>query len=161
MLRNAGPNHIAAFYNAFHEARRSAREREDYARQQNNIRDQQTSRIMADLFSKGYQPSVELRYHDEFGRSLDQKEAFKHLSHQFHGTSPLTCAGIIMLFREITNYVTGKGSGKGKTDKRLKKIEDEKRRLAESMLDASQNVGMSSATAQQTKKRKEAGVRLA
>lgn len=29
------------------------------------------------------------------------------------------------------------------------------------MLDASQNVGMSSATAQQTKKRKEAGVRLA
>ena len=69
-------------------AKMSAREREDYARQQNNIRDQQTSRIMADLFSKGYQPSVELRYHDEFGRSLDQKEAFKHLSHQFHGTSP-------------------------------------------------------------------------
>ncbi|RYP08356.1 hypothetical protein DL764_001925 [Monosporascus ibericus] len=117
----------------------SAREREEYARQQNVIRDQQTSRLMADLFSKGYQPNVELRYHDEFGRALDQKEAFKHLSHQFHG----------------------KGSGKGKTDKRLKKIEDEKRRLAESMLDASQNVGMSSATAQQTKKRKEAGVRLA
>lgn len=69
-------------------AKMSAREREDYARQQNNIRDQQTSRIMADLFSKGYQPNVELRYHDEFGRSLDQKEAFKHLSHQFHGTSP-------------------------------------------------------------------------
>ena len=65
----------------------SAREREDYARQQNNMRDQQTSRIMADLFSKGYQPNVELRYHDEFGRSLDQKEAFKHLSHQFHGMS--------------------------------------------------------------------------
>lgn len=60
----------------------------------------------------------------------------------------------------LTMY-TGKGSGKGKTDKRLKKIDDEKRRLAESMLDASQNVGMSSATAQQTKKRKEAGVRLA
>lgn len=117
----------------------SAREREDYARQQNNMRDQQTSRQMAELFTKGYQPNVELRYHDEFGRSLDQKEAFKHLSHQFHG----------------------KGSGKGKTDKRLKKIDDEKRRLAESMLDASQNVGMSSATAQQTKKRKEAGVRLA
>lgn len=63
----------------------SAREREDYARQQNNIRDQQTSRVMADLFSKGYQPNVELKYHDEFGRNLDQKEAFKHLSHQFHG----------------------------------------------------------------------------
>ncbi|KAI1381522.1 SART-1 protein [Hypoxylon crocopeplum] len=119
--------------------RMSVREREEWQRQQNNIRDQQTSRQMVDLFNKGYQPNIELKYHDEYGRSLDQKEAFKHLSHQFHG----------------------KGSGKGKTDKRLKKIEDEKRREAQSMLDASQNVGMSSATAQQTKKRKEAGVRLA
>ncbi|KAI2620240.1 SART-1 protein [Hypomontagnella submonticulosa] len=119
--------------------RMPAREREEWARQQNNIRDQQTSRQLVDLFNKGYKPNVELKYHDEYGRSLDQKEAFKHLSHQFHG----------------------KGSGKGKTDKRLKKIEDEKRREAQSMLDASQNVGMSSATAQQTKKRKEAGVRLA
>ncbi|KAI0381487.1 SART-1 protein [Hypomontagnella monticulosa] len=119
--------------------RMSVREREEWARQQNNIRDQQTSRQLVDLFNKGYKPNVELKYHDEYGRSLDQKEAFKHLSHQFHG----------------------KGSGKGKTDKRLKKIEDEKRREAQSMLDASQNVGMSSATAQQTKKRKEAGVRLA
>ncbi|XXG97708.1 hypothetical protein Hte_004017 [Hypoxylon texense] len=119
--------------------RMSQREREEWQRQQNNMRDQQTSRQMVDLFNKGYKPNVELKYHDEFGRSLDQKEAFKHLSHQFHG----------------------KGSGKGKTDKRLKKIEDEKRREAQSMLDASQNVGMSSATAQQTKKRKEAGIRLA
>ncbi|KAI2611540.1 SART-1 protein [Hypoxylon fragiforme] len=119
--------------------RLSVREREEWARQQNNMRDQQSSRQLVDLFNKGYKPNVELKYHDEFGRSLDQKEAFKHLSHQFHG----------------------KGSGKGKTDKRLKKIEDEKRRESQSMLDASQNVGMSSATAQQTKKRKEAGVRLA
>ncbi|KAI5864244.1 SART-1 protein [Durotheca rogersii] len=118
--------------------RMSVREREEWARQQNNIRDQQTSRQLVDLFNRGYKPNVELKYHDDHGRSLDQKEAFKHLSHQFHG----------------------KGSGKGKTDKRLKKIEDEKRREAQSMLDASQNVGMSSATAQQTKKRKEAGVRL-
>ncbi|KAI1106723.1 SART-1 protein [Jackrogersella minutella] len=117
----------------------SVREREELARQQNNMRDQHTSRQLVDLFNKGYKPNVELKYHDEHGRSLDQKEAFKHLSHQFHG----------------------KGSGKGKTDKRLKKIEDEKRRESQSMLDASQNVGMSSATAQQTKKRKEAGVRLA
>ncbi|KAI1403768.1 SART-1 protein [Hypoxylon fuscum] len=119
--------------------RLSVREREEWARQQNNMRDQQSSRKLVDLFNKGYKPNVELKYHDEYGRSLDQKEAFKHLSHQFHG----------------------KGSGKGKTDKRLKKIEDEKRRESQSMLDASQNVGMSSAMTQQTKKRKEAGVRLA
>ncbi|KAH9898803.1 SART-1 family protein [Xylariomycetidae sp. FL2044] len=118
--------------------RMSVREREEWARQQNTMRDQHTSRQLADLFNRDYKPNVELKYIDDHGRSLDQKEAFKHLSHQFHG----------------------KGSGKGKTDKRLKKIEDEKRREAQSMLDASQNVGMSSATAQQTKKRKEAGVRL-
>ncbi|KAI1084432.1 SART-1 protein [Whalleya microplaca] len=119
--------------------RMSVREREEFARQQNNMRDQQTSRQMVDLFNRGYKPNVELKYHDEFGRSLDQKEAFKFLSHAFHG----------------------KQSGKNKTDKRLKKIEDEKRRESQSMLDASQNVGMSSATAQQTKKQRAAGVRLA
>lgn len=119
--------------------RMQTRDREDWQRQQNSYRDQQASRMMADLFNQGYKPNVELKYTDEFGRNLDQKEAFKHLSHMFHG----------------------KGSGKGKTDKRLKKIEDEKRRESQSILDASQNVGMSSATAQQLKKRKEAGVRLA
>lgn len=119
--------------------RMSVREREEWARRQNEMRDQQTSRQMADLFNKEYKPNVQLKYTDEHGRSLDQKDAFRLLSHQFHG----------------------KGSSKGKTDKRLKKIEDEQRRESQSILDSSQNVGMSSATAQQTKKRKEAGVRLA
>ncbi|KAH7040450.1 SART-1 protein [Microdochium trichocladiopsis] len=119
--------------------RMTVREREEYARQQNNARDLQASRQLAEIYKTSYVPNVELKYHDEFGRSLDAKEAFKHLSHAFHG----------------------KGSGKGKTDKRLKKIEDERRREAQSFLDDSQNVGMSSATAQQTKKNKQAGVRLA
>ncbi|KAJ1338225.1 SART-1 family [Microdochium nivale] len=119
--------------------RMTVREREEYARQQNNERDLRASRQLADIYKTSYVPNVELKYHDEFGRSLDAKEAFKHLSHAFHG----------------------KGSGKGKTDKRLKKIEDEKRRESQSFLDDSQNVGMSSATAQQTKKNKQAGVRLA
>ncbi|KAI1863993.1 uncharacterized protein JN550_009272 [Neoarthrinium moseri] len=119
--------------------RMSVREREDWARRQNEMRDQQSSRQMADLFNREYKPNVQLKYVDEHGRSLDQKDAFRALSHQFHG----------------------KGSSKGKLDKRLKKIEDEKRRESQSILDSSQNVGMSSATAQQTKKRKEAGVRLA
>ncbi|RGP71595.1 hypothetical protein FLONG3_7087 [Fusarium longipes] len=119
--------------------RMSVREREEYARQQNTWRDQQQSKRLAELFSAGYKPNVELKYTDDHGRSLDTKEAFKHLSHQFHG----------------------KGSGKGKTEKRLKKIEDEKRREAQSMFDASQSAGMSLAAQQQLKKRKEAGVRLA
>ncbi|TGJ85213.1 hypothetical protein E0Z10_g3546 [Xylaria hypoxylon] len=119
--------------------RMSVQEREQWARQQNNMRDQQSSRQMAELFNKDYKPSVNLKYVDEDGRVLGQKDAFKHLSHAFHG----------------------KGSGKGKTDKRLKKIEDEKRHEAQSVLDASQNVGMSSAAAHQTRTRREAGVRLA
>ncbi|KAK4133292.1 hypothetical protein BT67DRAFT_456942 [Trichocladium antarcticum] len=119
--------------------RMSVREREDWQRQQNTMRDQHQARVMDQLFREGYRPSVELRYVDGDGRSLDAKEAFKELSHQFHG----------------------KGSGKGKTDKRLKKLAEEKRRMAQSMLDASQNVGMSSAASHQTKKRREAGVRLA
>ncbi|KAI0112248.1 SART-1 protein [Nemania sp. FL0031] len=119
--------------------RMSVQEREQWARQQNNIRDQQASRQLADLFNKDYKPSVDLKYVDEDGRVLGQKDAFKHLSHAFHG----------------------KGSGKGKTDKRLKKIEDEKRHEAQSVLDASQNLGMSSAAAHQTRTRREAGVRLA
>ncbi|KAJ8113313.1 hypothetical protein ONZ43_g5182 [Nemania bipapillata] len=119
--------------------RMSVQEREQWARQQNNIRDQQASRQLAELFNKDYKPSVDLKYVDEDGRVLGQKDAFKHLSHAFHG----------------------KGSGKGKTDKRLKKIEDEKRHEAQSVLDASQNVGISSAAAHQTRTRREAGVRLA
>jgi U4/U6.U5 tri-snRNP-associated protein 1 len=119
--------------------RMSAREKEDYARQQNTYRDQQESRQLAEHFNKEYRPNVELKYTDEFGLNMNQKEAFKHLSHQFHG----------------------KGSGKQKTEKLLKKIEDEKRREAQSLLDSSQLAGMSGAVGQQLKKQRQAGVRLA
>lgn len=119
--------------------RMSAREKEEYARSQNNYRDQQESRQLAEHFNKEYKPNVELKYIDDYGRRMNQKEAFKHLSHQFHG----------------------KGSGKQKTEKMLKKIEDEKRREAQSALDGSQMGGMSGATAQQLKKQRQAGVRLA
>ncbi|KAJ3492816.1 hypothetical protein NLG97_g5129 [Lecanicillium saksenae] len=118
--------------------RMSVREREDYARQQNQWRDQQQSRRMAELFEANYKPKVELQYRDETGRELDTKDAFKHLSHHFHG----------------------KDSGNMKKLKQLKKIEDGKRHEAQSMFDASQSTGMGRATAQQLKKRKEAGVRL-
>ncbi|KAJ9149399.1 U4/U6.U5 tri-snRNP-associated protein snu66 [Pleurostoma richardsiae] len=119
--------------------RMSAREREEYARKQNAEREYKVSQIMSGIVKEGYKPTINLKYVDEFGRELDQKEAFKFMSHAFHG----------------------RGSGKGKMDKKLKKIAEEKRREAQSFLDASQNVNMTSATAQQSKKRREAGVRLA
>ncbi|KAI0264420.1 SART-1 family-domain-containing protein [Gloeopeniophorella convolvens] len=63
----------------------------------NRLRDQQEARSNLDAF-KNYKPDVNIVYHDEFGRTLDAKEAWKMLSHKFHG----------------------KGSGKMKTEKRKK-----------------------------------------
>ncbi|XP_041353215.1 U4/U6.U5 tri-snRNP-associated protein 1-like [Gigantopelta aegis] len=51
---------------------------------------------------EGYKPEVRLQYVDDSGRSMNAKEAFRQLSHRFHG----------------------KGSGKKKTEKRQKKIEE-------------------------------------
>lgn len=121
-----------------HLDRMNARDREEYARRQNAEREFKLSNIRANLLKK-HKFNIELKYVDDQGRHLNQKEAFKELSHQFHG----------------------KTSGKGKTDKKLSKIEQEKSRIAKSIFDASGEAGISSATAQQTKKRKEAGVRLA
>ena len=116
----------------------SAREREEYARYENKQRDQIESRIMTDIFNREYKPDVQLKYVDEFGRNMSQKEAFKHLSHQFHG----------------------KGSGKQKTEKQLKKIEDEKKRESQSILDSSEAKGMNNAMGATAKKNRQAGVRL-
>lgn len=51
----------------------------------------------------GYKPDVKLEYVDDEGRKLNAKEAFRYLSHKFHG----------------------KGSGKNKTEKRMKKWNEE------------------------------------
>ncbi|KAJ5959252.1 uncharacterized protein N7479_006402 [Penicillium vulpinum] len=118
--------------------RMSAREREEHARWENKQRDQQEARHMADVFNREYKPDVQLRYVDEFGRNMNQKEAFKQLSHQFHG----------------------KGSGKGKTEKRLKKVEEEKKREAMPTLDGSQQTGMNTVMGTAARKNRQAGVRL-
>ncbi|KAL5634458.1 hypothetical protein ACGC1H_002497 [Rhizoctonia solani] len=74
---------------------------------ENRVRDQQEARDTMDSF-KDYKPDVELRYYDDTGRELDTKEAWKALSHRFHG----------------------KGSGRAKMEKRMKKIAEEKKRQA-------------------------------
>jgi len=74
---------------------------------ENRVREQQDARAGVDLF-KNYKPDINIVYYDEFGRSLTPKEAWKALSHKFHG----------------------KGSGKMKTEKRLKKIAEEKKKEA-------------------------------
>ena len=52
---------------------------------------------------KDYKPKVEIEYVDDRGRLLSSKEAFRKLSHRFHG----------------------KGSGKTKQEKRMKKSKEE------------------------------------
>lgn len=118
--------------------RMSAREREEHARWENKQRDQQEARHMAEVFNREYKPGFRLQYPDEFGRQMNPKEAFKHMSHEFHG----------------------KGSGKMKTEKRLKKIDEEKKRESMSTLDSSQNTGMNTAVGTAARKNRQAGVRL-
>lgn len=73
----------------------------------NRLREQQEARDNMEAF-KNYKPDVNIVYYDEFGRALTPKEAWKALSHKFHG----------------------KGSGKMKTEKRLKKIAEEQKQAA-------------------------------
>lgn len=115
----------------------SNRDRENQARQQNDQREQYIARLLAEKFNKEYRPDVQLRYNDEYGRSMNQKEAFKHLSHMFHG----------------------KGSGKQKTEKRLKKIEDERKESSKGMLSVDER-GMTNVQGRESKRQKTAGVRL-
>ena len=50
-----------------------------------------------------YQPKIKLDYQDDSGRTMtDKKEIFRYISHKFHG----------------------KGSGKGKTEKRMQKLQE-------------------------------------
>ncbi|KAK3215150.1 hypothetical protein GRF29_19g2373752 [Pseudopithomyces chartarum] len=115
----------------------SAREREELNHRRNADAEKNVSRKLADIFNKEYRPTFELTHTDEHGRVLNEKEAFKLLSHQFHG----------------------KGSGNTKTKKHLEKIDQEKRKIAEHSLDTRAG-GLSNAQDQQAKKNKFAGVRL-
>jgi U4/U6.U5 tri-snRNP-associated protein 1 len=76
----------------------------DQAQQEyeNRLREQQEAREQMEMF-KNYKPNLSYR-HNEHGRKLSMKEAWKALSRKFHG----------------------KRSGKMKTEKRLKKIVEEK-----------------------------------
>ncbi|KAF8071950.1 SART-1 family-domain-containing protein [Lyophyllum atratum] len=94
---------------------------------ENRMREQQEARDNLDAF-KNYKPDVNIVYYDEFGRSLTPKEAWKALSHKFHG----------------------KGSGKMKTEKRLKKIAEEQKQAA--MVSGDTPLSMNSAFQQRQQK---------
>jgi len=72
--------------------------------EKNRKRERYSGGMVTEFSEKtSYKPEVKLDYVDDGGRSLCAKEAFRQLSHRFHG----------------------KGSGKKKTEKRSKKVEEE------------------------------------
>ena len=68
------------------------------------VREQNEARDALEMY-KNYKPDINIVYHDEFGREMTPKEAWKSLSHKFHG----------------------KTSGRMKTEKRLKRIAEEQK----------------------------------
>ena len=80
-----------------------SRDRE-YERQREREREREFSRFTSDFpEKKGYVPNVTIEYVDDHGRILNTKEAFRYMSHKFHG----------------------RGSGRKKTERRIKKLQDE------------------------------------
>nr|KAH9509150.1 U4/U6.U5 tri-snRNP-associated protein 1 [Bulinus truncatus] len=72
--------------------------------EKNRKRDRYQGGMITEFKEKdSYKPDVKLDYVDDSGRNMCAKEAFRQLSHRFHG----------------------KGSGKKKTEKRGKKVEEE------------------------------------
>ncbi|OCF38162.1 U4/U6.U5 tri-snRNP-associated protein 1 [Kwoniella heveanensis BCC8398] len=98
---------------------------------ENRMREQQEARDALEAY-KTYKPDINIVYHDEFGRVMTPKEAWKSLSHKFHG----------------------KTSGRMKTEKRLKKIAEERKQLTMNATDTP--LGMTDAFARRQQKTGEA-----
>lgn len=87
------------------------REREREREEERRLRD-------FELAMQDYKPEVHLEYTDDSGRVLKAAEAFRFMSHKFHGMT----------------------SGKTKTEKRMKKIEEERRLNMMSSTDTPHNL---------------------
>ena len=82
-----------------------------------NNRDRYSGRVSEFQEKSNYRPEVNLEYIDDEGRILNEKEAFRQLSHKFHG----------------------KGSGKNKIDKRMQKLKQESKLRQMSSIDTPLN----------------------
>lgn len=72
---------------------------------ENKLRELEDAR-RAEARFKDYKPDVDIKYHDQYGRVLDKHDAWKLLSHTFHGKAP----------------------GKAKQEKYKQKVMDERKR---------------------------------
>ncbi|GJN89245.1 hypothetical protein Rhopal_002224-T1 [Rhodotorula paludigena] len=90
------------------ESRKAGDKKDQQQREyENRMRDQRDAQATLEAYAN-YKPVVNLTYHDEFGRDMTPKEAWKQLNYDFHGH----------------------GSGAMKKEKRLKKIENERKQAA-------------------------------
>ncbi|KAL9939055.1 hypothetical protein V8E36_001868 [Tilletia maclaganii] len=87
---------------------------------ENQQRDMADARDAQRRFAN-YKPDVDIKYHDQYGRELDSKKAWKILSHKFHG----------------------KGPGHKKQELELRRLENERKR--EKMQSGDTPTGMSKA----------------
>ncbi|UZJ52963.1 hypothetical protein CBS101457_002283 [Exobasidium rhododendri] len=87
---------------------------------ENRMRELEDAKRAQEKF-KNYTPDIEIKYTDEFGRTLNYHEAWKRLSHVFHGKLP----------------------GQKKQEQRIQRIMDEKKR--EKMLAGDTPSGMTKA----------------
>jgi U4/U6.U5 tri-snRNP-associated protein 1 len=87
---------------------------------ENKMREVEDARLALEKF-KNYSPDIEIKYTDEFGRTLNHHEAWKRLSHTFHGKQP----------------------GQKKQEQRIQRIMDERKR--EKMLAGDTPSGMTKA----------------
>ncbi|ANB11354.1 hypothetical protein AWJ20_4160 [Sugiyamaella lignohabitans] len=105
------------------------KDREEIAQHENRLREQEEARAAQERFAN-YKPDVKIEYHDDRGNLLSTKEAFKHMSRQFHGTN----------------------AGKKRVERELQKLEEERQKDAESLFGPSSDSSSS--------KKTKAGVRL-
>jgi U4/U6.U5 tri-snRNP-associated protein 1 len=88
-----------------------------YDHEERRGRDRYAGSVQEFKDKEGYKPDVKLDYVDDHGRLMTQKEAFRVLSHKFHG----------------------KGPGKNKIDKRQQKLEQESKLRQMSSIDTPLN----------------------
>lgn len=72
---------------------------------ENKMRELKEARRAEERF-RDYKPDIDIKYHDEHGRVLNQHESWKHLSHVFHGKMP----------------------GRAKQEKEKRRIEEERKK---------------------------------
>ncbi|CEP19486.1 hypothetical protein [Parasitella parasitica] len=104
--------------------RRNGRDNSDRQREMDREREREREREEAqrmrefELAMQNYKPEVNLEYTDDTGRVMETPEAFRYMSHKFHG----------------------KTSGKTKTEKRMQRIEEQRRLNMMSSTDTPHNL---------------------